>query len=166
MSSLTIGAESVQVIPIDSVHLLLGRRLLPGDNTDNFGPDRDLPIFPADFVGLGGDVLVTSEAGAGTVSVTLQWRLTMLQSSFDNIPGGLFEGSTFVDCDVPTPTPTPTATATATADTLQLQLQQRQLLQPRQQQQRQPTADSNSNTYTDSHAYGDTGYMRDWFCYR
>ena len=64
--------------------------------------------------GLGGNVLVTSEQGGGTAVISPVGG-DYVTSFFDNINGGVFEGSSFVDCDVPTPTPTPTATATSTA---------------------------------------------------
>ena len=70
----------------------------------------------SDFTGLGGNVLVTSEqgfAGADTSLVTVNGT-NYVQSSFGPRVPGVNEGSSFVDCDVPTPTPTPTPTATFT----------------------------------------------------
>jgi hypothetical protein len=66
--------------------------------------------------GLGGNVLVTSEQGADfadTSLVTVSGG-TYVQSSFGPRPPGANEGSSFVDCDVPTATPTPTPSATFT----------------------------------------------------
>src|SRR5882724_3318995 len=69
--------------------------------------------------GLGGNVLLTSEAGiagSDTSLVTVSGG-AYVQTSFGPRPPGNNEGSSFVDCDVPTasPTPTPTATSTPTA---------------------------------------------------
>jgi hypothetical protein len=69
-----------------------------------------------DFTGLGGNVLVTSEqgiAGADTSLVTFNGT-NYVQSSFGPRVVGVNEGSSFVDCDVPTPTPTPSPSATFT----------------------------------------------------
>src|SRR5882724_10326669 len=66
--------------------------------------------------GLGGNVLLTSESGvegADTSLVTVSGG-AYVQSSFGPRPPGTDEGSSMVDCDVPTATPTPTATATST----------------------------------------------------
>ena len=67
---------------------------------------------------MGGNVLVTSEYGAGTALIT--WDGSGYNgTSFDSSIVGINEGSAWADCDVPvapaTPTPTATATATATA---------------------------------------------------
>ncbi len=70
----------------------------------------------SDFTGLGGNVIVTSESGvqgADTSLVTVSGG-NYVQSSFGPRVGGVNEGSSFVDCDVPTATPTPTPTATFT----------------------------------------------------
>jgi hypothetical protein len=70
----------------------------------------------SDFTGLGGNVIITSEAGiqgADTSLVTVVGN-TYVQSSFAPRIPGVNEGSSFVDCDVPTATPTPTPTATST----------------------------------------------------
>jgi hypothetical protein len=70
----------------------------------------------SDFTGLGGNVLVTSEqgvAGADTSLVTFNGT-NYVQSSFGPRIAGLNEGSSFVDCDVPTPTPSATFTPTPT----------------------------------------------------
>src|SRR5439155_10820236 len=66
--------------------------------------------------GLGGNVLLTSEAGvagADTSLVTVSGG-AYVQTSFGPRPPGANEGASFVDCDVPTATPTPTPTATFT----------------------------------------------------
>jgi hypothetical protein len=69
----------------------------------------------ADFAGLGGDVLVTSETTGNTVSI--HWNGTQyVESLFQNIQGAN-EGSSFVDCAVPTATPTSTPTPTVTPTT-------------------------------------------------
>src|SRR5439155_21901812 len=52
-------------------------------------------------------------AGADTSLVTFNGT-NYVQSSFGPRIPGLNEGSSFVDCDVPTPTPTPSPTATFT----------------------------------------------------
>jgi len=75
-------------------------------------------LSPADFSGLGGNVLIPSEAGVGTALVTFDGTNYVTQF-FDNIPGGTFEGASFADCDVPRPTPTATATATFTPYNIQ-----------------------------------------------
>ena len=69
--------------------------------------------------GLGGNVLLTSEAGVAgsdTSLVTVSGG-AYVQTSFGPRPPGNNEGSSFVDCDVPpqSPTPTPSATSTPTA---------------------------------------------------
>jgi hypothetical protein len=71
----------------------------------------------SDFTGLNNDLLILSEAGglgANTDLVTTN-GIVFQQNQFGNgrIPG-VNEGSSFVDCDVPTPTPTPSPTATFT----------------------------------------------------
>jgi hypothetical protein len=66
--------------------------------------------------GLGGNVLITSEnggIGADTSLVTVSGG-TYVQSSFGPRIPGANEGSSFVDCSVPTATPTTTPTATST----------------------------------------------------
>jgi hypothetical protein len=71
----------------------------------------------SDFTGLGGKVILTSEAGgalADTSLVTLNGT-NYVQTSFGPRIPGANEGSSFVDCSVPTATPTTTPTATATA---------------------------------------------------
>jgi hypothetical protein len=78
------------------------------------GPTGIYQYPPTDFTGLGGNLLVTSEEGEGTALITPVGGGYNI-SFFDNIPGGIFEGNAFADCDVPTPTPTPTFTPTAIA---------------------------------------------------
>ena len=65
---------------------------------------------------LGGNVILTSESGADFADTSL---ITVsggnyVQSSFGPRVPGTNEGSSMVDCDVPTATPTPTPTATFT----------------------------------------------------
>ena len=70
----------------------------------------------SDFTGLGGNVILTSEAGvqgADTSLVTVSGG-NYVQSPFDPRVDGVNEGSSMVDCDVPTATPTPSPTATFT----------------------------------------------------
>ena len=118
------GAEDIVVIPQAPCTFCQNGALFQAITLDNFGPVGIYQYFPADFVGLGGNVLVPSEAGIGTALVQFNGT-NYVTSVFDNIPGGIFEGASFADCDVPTPTPTftptatftptPTATATTTA---------------------------------------------------
>ena len=77
---------------------------------------------PTDFAGLGGNVIVTSEAdppdtAMGTVLVRFNAATQTYDTSlFDGTFNGFInEGASFVDCDVPTPTPTPTASPSPTA---------------------------------------------------
>ena len=59
---------------------------------------------------LGGNVILTSESGAtgsDTSLVTFDGT-NYVQTSFGPRVPGVNEGSSFIDCDVPTPTPTPT----------------------------------------------------------
>jgi hypothetical protein len=75
-----------------------------------------LTDFTLPTPGLGGNVLITSEnggIGADTSLVTVSGG-SYVQSSFGPRIPGSNEGSSFVDCDVPTPTPTPTPSATFT----------------------------------------------------
>ena len=91
--------------------------------------------------GLGGNIILVSESGADGADTSLvTWDGTnYVQTSFGPRPG-VDEGSSLVDCGVPTATPTttptatftPTATSTPTATTLRLQLQQHLRLQLRQ----------------------------------
>ena len=79
--------------------------------------NRIIWTYPvSDFNMLGGNVLITSEAGgdlADTSLVTVSGG-NYVQTSFGPRPPGSNEGSSFVDCDVPSPSPTPTPTATFT----------------------------------------------------
>ncbi|MFL6501812.1 MAG: hypothetical protein ACJ8LL_13970 [Candidatus Udaeobacter sp.] len=71
----------------------------------------------SDFTGLGGNVILTSEAGgllADTSLVTFNGT-NYVQTSFGPRVPGANEGSSFVDCSVPTATPTTTPSPTATA---------------------------------------------------
>ena len=64
------GAESVQVVPDTLCTFCSGGAHFQAITINPFGDGPGIyQYFPADFTGLGGDVLVTSEAGAGTVSV-------------------------------------------------------------------------------------------------
>ena len=70
----------------------------------------------SDFNMLGGNVIITSESGiqgADTSLVTVVGN-TYVQSPFDPRVPGVNEGSSFIDCAVPTATPTTTPTATFT----------------------------------------------------
>jgi len=65
---------------------------------------------------LGGNVILTSEegaSGADTSLITVSGG-SYVQSSFGPRVPGTNEGSSFVDCDVPTASPTPTPSATFT----------------------------------------------------
>jgi len=104
------GAESVHVIP----NTLCNFGNSGGAFFSALQQANQVDKFPAtDFMGFGGDVLIMSETGGGISKV--HWNgSSYVQTTFDTNPLG-YEGSTFVDCDIPTPTPTPTPTATATA---------------------------------------------------
>jgi hypothetical protein len=70
----------------------------------------------SDFTGLGGNVILTSEAGgplADTSLVTFNGT-NYVQTSFGPRVPGSNEGASFVDCAVPTATPTTTPSATFT----------------------------------------------------
>jgi hypothetical protein len=98
------GAESVQVIPSNPCPNCSGGAFFQAVYTSNL-------IYkypPADFTGLGGNVLVNSENQHGTALVTFDGT-NYVTTLFDNLPGNQ-EGASFVDCDVPTPTPSPTPT--------------------------------------------------------
>src|SRR5437763_8588802 len=115
------GAEAVLVIPQTPCTVCSGGDLFQAITLNEQGPIGIYQYFPADFAGLGGNVLVPSESSNGTALVQFDGT-NYVTSFFDSIPGGTFEGASFADCDVPTPTPTstpaatftPTATATAT----------------------------------------------------
>jgi hypothetical protein len=110
------GAEAVLVIPDNPCTFCSGGALFQAITLNEQGPYGIYQYFPASFAGLGGNVLVPSEAANGTALVQFDGT-NYVTSVFDMIPGATFEGASFADCDVPTPTPTftPTATATATA---------------------------------------------------
>jgi hypothetical protein len=110
------GAEGVLVIPQTPCTFCSGGELFQAITLNEQGPYGIYQYFPADFAGLGGNVLIPSESGIGTALVTFNGT-NYFASFFDNIPGGTFEGASFADCDVPMPTPTfaPTATCTPTA---------------------------------------------------
>src|SRR5207302_1624324 len=107
------GAEGVVVIPsVPCASFCSGGSFF--QSIENFNAIYQYP--PADFTGLGGSILVSSEFGAGTALI--QWDGVNSQYNtffFDNIPNALYEGSSWADCDVPTPTPTATPTFTPTA---------------------------------------------------
>jgi len=103
------GAESVHVIP----NTLCNFGNSGGAFFSALQQANQVDKFPAtDFLGFGGDILIVSEAGGGISKV--HWNgSSYVQTTFDTNPFG-YEGSAFVDCDIPTPTPTPTPTATFT----------------------------------------------------
>src|SRR5215831_8643478 len=107
------GAEAVLVIPsVPCTFCLGGGAYFQAIENFQTGNVYQYPL--TDVTGLGGNILVTSEFGAGTALLTYDgtnYNTTL----FDNIPGGEFEGGAFADCDVPAPTATPTPTAAATA---------------------------------------------------
>ena len=105
------AAEGMQVIPPAPCMYCSGGAFFQA--IVNFPSGNVYQYPPTDFSGLGGNLLVTSESGAGTAVITPVGG-DYVTSFFDNITGGLYEGDSFVDCDVPTPTPTATATATFT----------------------------------------------------
>jgi hypothetical protein len=108
------GAESVLVIPPNPCSF---------GNSDgamfaaNFNNNLITKFTTADLAGLGGNVLVTSETGAGILLVGFNG------TSYTTTPfetNTSYEGSAITDCQVqptptPTPSPSPTPTATATA---------------------------------------------------
>jgi hypothetical protein len=115
-----LGAEAVHVIPSTLCNFCSGGSFFQAliDSQAIYQSLLD------DFKGYEGNVLVTSEYGAGTALVTTDGT-TYSITPFDNL-SAVLEGSAWADCDVPpvpTPTPTPspspspspTATATATA---------------------------------------------------
>ena len=108
------AAEGVFVIPETPCTFCSGGAFFQVIQTAVLPAIQGIYQYPlADFSALGGSILVTSEYNEGTAVIT--WDGTnYVQSFFDNIPGGQYEGSSFVDCDVPTPTPTPTSTPTST----------------------------------------------------
>src|SRR5437867_3208267 len=110
-----MGPESVQVIP-DTLCQYCGTNgaFFQAIEAGGFGSFPGLyEYFPADFTGLGGDILVPCEGNSQIVRI--HWNGSSYDMFFfDAIVGGLIEGSGFVDCNVPSPTPTPTATFTPT----------------------------------------------------
>src|SRR5437764_12808785 len=107
------GAEAALVIPDSPCTFCSGGERFQAITLDNFGPVALYQYFPTNFTGLGGNLLVPSEAGNGTALVTFDGT-NSVTSLFDNIPGGIFEATSFADCDVPTPPPTFTPPATST----------------------------------------------------
>src|SRR5438105_1490322 len=107
------GAEGVLVIPsVPCTFCSAGGAYFQAIENFQAGNIYQYPL--TDFTGLGGNILVTSEFGAGTVLITYDGT-NYNSSFFDNIFGGEFEGGSFADCDVPVPSPTPTPTAAATS---------------------------------------------------
>jgi hypothetical protein len=103
------GAESVHVIPpVPCPFATTGKAFFSALQQEN-----QVVAFPTtDFVGFGGDVIVTSETGHGITKI--HWNGSGYnQMTFDTTGGG-YEGSAFADCSIPSPTPTPTPTATFT----------------------------------------------------
>jgi len=107
------GAEAVLVIPQTPCTFCSGGELFQAITLNEQGPYGIYQYFPASFEGLGGNVLVPSEAASGTALVQFDGT-NYVTSVFDLIPGATFEGASFADCDVPTPTPTSTPAATVT----------------------------------------------------
>ena len=105
------GAEQVLVIPDNPCTFCSGGALFQAITLNEQGPYGIYQYFPASFAGLGGNVLVPSEAANGTGLVQFDGT-NYVTSVFDMIPGATFEGASFADCDVPTPTPTSTPAAT------------------------------------------------------
>ena len=109
------GAEAVLVIPTTQSTYCSGGAFFQA--IENF--DTIYQYAPADFAGLGGNILVPSEFGHGTALITWDRSNNIYNTTnFGDIAGGNFEGSSFADPDVPETglaTPSPTATATATA---------------------------------------------------
>src|SRR5439155_1018493 len=107
------GAEAVLVIPwVPCTFCSEGGAYFQAIENFQTGNVYQYPL--TDFTALGGNILVTSEFGAGTLLITYDGA-NYYSSLFDNIPGGEPEGGAFADCDVPVPTPTPTPTAAATS---------------------------------------------------
>ena len=108
------GAESVNVIPSEPCLACPGGVYFQAAFDVN-----TIYTFPlTDFIGLGGGILVNSEAPNfhGTALITFNSiSQTYDTTLFDNTILGRQEGASFVDCDIPSPTPTATPTATATA---------------------------------------------------
>jgi hypothetical protein len=106
------GAEGVLIVPSTPCGFAnTGITLLSGLQQQN----QVNKLSTTDFTGsgLGGDILILSEEGAGIRRE--HWNGSSYdQFDFDttSLP---YEGSAFIDCDVPPPSPTPTPTATPTA---------------------------------------------------
>ena len=109
------GPESVQAIPDTLCTFCQGNgTYFQAVETGCCGAFPGLyEYFPVDFSSFPGDILVPCEGNAQTVRI--HWNGSSYDMFFfDIIPGALLEGSSFVDCNIPSPTPTPTATATST----------------------------------------------------
>ncbi len=104
------GAEGVVVIPSNPCSFCSGGSSF-FQSILNLNAIYQYPT--ADFSGLGGSVLVTSESGHGTAVITFTGT-DYNQTTFSNIPGADSEGSSWADCDVPTPPPSPSPSATTT----------------------------------------------------
>src|SRR5262249_8681768 len=112
-----VSAEGVYVIPSPPCSFCTGN-----GNWGFFTAEQQLMGFiwaypVSDFLGLSNNLLVLSEGaslGADPDLVTFNGTVPV-QNTFGTgrIPG-VNEGSSFVDCDVPTPTPTSTPSATFT----------------------------------------------------
>jgi hypothetical protein len=108
------GPESVQVIPDTQCTFCANGSFFQAVEAGGFGSFPGLyEYFPADFSGLGGDILVPCEGNSQLVRIHFNGT-SYDMFFFDSIVGGLLEGSAFIDCNVPSPTPTPTATFTPT----------------------------------------------------
>ena len=91
------GAESVQVIPSEACLNCSGGAFFQAV----FDINTIFKYPQSDFAGLGGNILVNSEASHGTALVTFDGT-NYVTTFFDFLPG-LNEGASFVDCDVPGP---------------------------------------------------------------
>ena len=110
-----VGAEGVHVIP-EAPCTFCNTLPAPGvffQAITLFAFPNGVYQYPFPPVPAAG-VLIPSEANGGTGLVTVSGS-TYSTVVFDgSMPGAIFEGASFVDCDVPTPTPTSTPTATST----------------------------------------------------
>jgi hypothetical protein len=110
------GPEDVQVIPETPCPFCSGGYFFQTvETSQGFGTFQGLYEYPTltDFSAFPGDILVPCEGNSQIVRIHFNSVSNAYETSFfDILPGGLLEGSAFVDCDVPSPTPTPTATAT------------------------------------------------------
>jgi hypothetical protein len=110
-----VAAEGVFVIPSPQCTFCSGGAFFQA--IQQGGAGQFVWQYPlSDFAGLGGNVILTSESGVEGADTTLMTTdgTNYFKNSFAPRIPGLNEGSSFVDCDVPTPTPTPTPTATFT----------------------------------------------------